>query len=835
MNYFIKKMKEYRNKIRPLLPYLIITVYVGVGLFVVYELWTVNLAETPIGYGGDTFLSLVAQKNLIESSKVYESSRLGAPFGYELYDFSSGDLITRVLRKIWSIVTNNFILGVNLNYLAGFFVVAWTSLYVLKKVKISDNIAVSMATLFVFLPFHYLRGINHIAYSFYFVIPIIVLYLLRFMEKEEYKFEKKYYVIVWVLMMFCVGLSVIYYAFFSCFFMCVAILYNILNRNNVKNTLKCGISIIIITLGAICANIPSYLYWGKFGSNDEAVVRYGKEIPTFALRIAQLILPVTEHRISWLSALKSEYNKVITVTENDFVTLGLFFTIGFVILLLSFFGLEKLKDNKTWKKLAVLTVCALLYASVGGMIEVQAIFFVLIRCGNRISIFIAFFSCVALGIIIQKLVLKYKADKHYFLVSTCMLLIVIIGIYDQTPSNIPPNYDDINRSLDEAREFVEHIEKEDPQAMILQLPNVVYPEQGTVNKMRDYSHFVGFLFSDDLKWSYGAMKGRKGSFLLDNLTKASTKEMIDMAAQTGFEGIYIDRYGYETKDVDRLEKEIFQVINEKPITSSGKRYVYYSLRGYIERNNISYNEDAIKKNLVSITNCENIYPQEGDENIYWNWSKNKSKITITNKNDSDMFISFSCRFKYNGTGKLYISGDGFEDSITIENNEKEYSKVISIKPGENVLEFRTDKHNFLDDANDRYICFQIINTSIDIVKENSVIIEYLDGIYREVEENGNACRWAETKGVMSIFNASNSVRYVDIRTNINLDNDVFDSLDISGDIINEKVRIDNGVLVFLKKLMLQPGHNYIEYECKYDESIYKGEQIKFDNYYIKMP
>lgn len=113
--------------------------------------------------------------------------------------------------------------------------------------------------------------------------------------------------------------------------------------------------------------------------------------------------------------------------------------------------------------------------------------------------------------------------------------------------------------------------------MIFQLPNVVYPEQGMKERMGDYSHFIGYLYSDTLKWSYGAMKGREGSRLLEEISSKDTAEMIHSMKEAGFGGIYIDRWGYKEEEIVRLEKEIEKEIGLPSLEDRTGRYAYYSL------------------------------------------------------------------------------------------------------------------------------------------------------------------------------------------------------------------------------------------------------------------
>ena len=46
-----------------------------------------------------------------------------------------------------------------------------------------------------------------------------------------------------------------------------------------------------------------------------------------------------------------------------------------------------------------------------------------------------------------------------------------------------------------------------PNALVFQLPAPPFPEAGTVATMTDYEHFLPYLTSDNLRFSYGALRG----------------------------------------------------------------------------------------------------------------------------------------------------------------------------------------------------------------------------------------------------------------------------------------------------------------------------------------
>lgn len=700
------------NNKKKLFCYICVTVcLVMIGLAAVYRLWNINLAEIPLAICDDGISELTRQKMITEGQKMnYTSERLGAPFSYGTKDFASPSLLPELWMNFWALLTDNYVLSFNLGYLSAFILIAVISLIILLKIGIRSEIAIVSAVLYSFLPYHILRGQVHLSLSFYVVIPIIVYYILELMGSSLYN-RNRSSIAMWLISMLLVGMGGIYYAFFSCFFLCVAILYNVLNRVSWKEIAGCVFSIGLICMGVFICMIPNLLYWLENGINENAVIRYPYEVTIYALRLAQLILPVTDHRIPILAKIKGAYNQVITVTENDWATLGLFFTIGLSILLIYVFQTKGREKNSILMKLSVLAYCGLAYATIGGFIEIQAVVFTMIRCSNRISVFIAFFSCIAVSLMFQEVFKKIEGKKIYTVV---LMLILCVGIYDQTPASQAECYSTIYDS--DTKAFIQEIESISPNGMILQLPNVLFPENGKRNQMDDYSHFVGYLYSDTLRWSYGAYKGREGSTLLNNLCSLPIDEMIRQSAEVGYDGIYIDRYGYTNDEVQELENSIYQITKQVPIVSENNRYSYFSLEQYILDNNIGYNENTLMKNLVGFTNGANMYAQETDGVDKWCWGQKDSSLKITNYSDQELTVrlSFDLNFYADQLGCVAVEGNNIQDTIDVQQSRCHYEKVIKLNKGDNYISFKANLDNVSVESGKRQVCFRILNCKTSV-------------------------------------------------------------------------------------------------------------------------
>ena len=80
-------------------------------------------------------------------------------------------------------------------------------------------------------------------------------------------------------------------------------------------------------------------------------------------------------------------------------------------------------------------------------------------------------------------------------------------------------------------------------AMIFQVPTPLFPEAGVAVTMADYEHFLPYLTSSGLRFSYGALRGTDLSRALKSLARVPASMMKEELEATGFSAIWIDRRG----------------------------------------------------------------------------------------------------------------------------------------------------------------------------------------------------------------------------------------------------------------------------------------------------
>ncbi|MRN54370.1 hypothetical protein [Paenibacillus monticola] len=677
--------------------------------FILYlNLHGANLS-IPLIYAGDGLLNLIWIKSVLENGWYLHNTLLGAPFWLDMHDFPMSEGFNFLIIKLMSLFTSNASIVINLFYLLTYPLTAATSLFVMRFMKLRAPIAIVGSLLFTFLPYHYLRGEAHLFLAGYYMIPLITLVIFWVWQGD---FNRKKW-ITSILLLAIVGSSGIYYAFFSCFLLIMVGLIMSFNKRNIKQLLIPICLILVILLVGLINLAPNIIYSFQNGANPEAVKRSYIESEIYGLKITNLILPVNDHRVGILAKIKDQYNTIAPLNnENTTATLGLVGTLGFIVLICSLF-INNVRDDL--KKLGILNIITLLLTSIGGIGTLVSIFLTSeIRGYNRFGVFIAFYSILAICILIN----KWKSNYVFLLT----LFILIIGIYDQTSTKFNPQNDYMRSEYVSDEEFVNSIENIMPRSsMVFQLPYMQFPENGPIFNMGDYDLAKAYLHSKSLKWSYGAMKGRSQDIWIRNVSNKTTEEMLQTLSFAGFNGIYIDRNGYED-NANLIVKELKGILKVEPIKSNNERLVFFSMKEYnkIQRNLYDQDNWELKKenalNPVIVSWGKGFYGLETDNSKNWRWSSQQGDMLINNLSAHSKTVNLDMTFVSGSevNSDLTISGDLISESIKINSKGLHYKKTLEIPPGEHLISFECNaaKIDVKEDPRDlvfRVVDFKLLN------------------------------------------------------------------------------------------------------------------------------
>lgn len=427
---------------------------------------------------------------------------------------------------------------------------SWTMFYLLRKLNISYINSVIFSALFSIAPYHFYRYLVHISIGNAFSVPIYILFALFAIGVIEC--DSVMDKIIFAFLGFFAGLSNPYFIFFGLILAFLAFLYNLINNSHreIKGIIKkywvYGISIFTFIL----SQFPSVMYRLLNGSNPIVFIRSYAEQELYSLNIIQMLLPVIYSRIPILSAITGDYYSWISCERETYMaSLGIIAGCGFIWICILFFILfiSNKKDNDTinndYIKFLVLSVVT--FVVVGASGGIGEIFNMLItpqfRCYNRESIYITAICLAVMAYFFDKI--KFKKQIITFIMCLALLF---LGIYD---SVYICSMDYNTRIRDENniyKKFFQEAEESMPDgAMIYQLPFADYPEVAPVNNLQVSKHFVGYLFTDHLRWSYGGIKGRDYGAKRLYYMGGENEYFIASLIEAGFSGVYIDCDGFE--------------------------------------------------------------------------------------------------------------------------------------------------------------------------------------------------------------------------------------------------------------------------------------------------
>lgn len=561
-------------------------------LFIVTRILGVSLPnlDVPFAYSNDAVFGQALVKGMIEHGWVYSNPSVGAPAGQLMLDYPNSDSAHWLIMKVISLFVRDSVLVVNLYFLLGFALVTATSLFAMRRFGASRPAAFVASLAFALLPFHFMRGISHLALSAYWSIPLAALLTLQaassvppFLEGRRLVWRNQRSIAT-VLIAVIVGSSGIYYAFFACIFLAAVAVYSWSKRRGVLFAVPALILAGVIASTVLLQLAPGIIYHRLSGPNPEAIQRLPLESELYAFKITQLVLPMGGHRLSQLAGLKQRYNQSIggigqaLLNENETATLGLLGTFGFLTLLVwttcRIRPSPRGPASEVMEPLGAMNLAALMVGVFGGFGSLFA-FFVSpeIRAYNRVSVYIAFFSLFASVMLLDRFAFKRRWAQLPFVTALIAAVLVVGVLVDQTSPSMAIDFGTLSAAYRSDNDFVTQVEVSvAPGSMIFQLPYIPFPENPPVGEMSDYEHFKAYIHSDSLRWSYGAMRGRETDLWQRQVSALPAAEFVQQIKARGFAGVWVNRRGGVP-----METELAAVLGVQPQVSADGQLAFYKI------------------------------------------------------------------------------------------------------------------------------------------------------------------------------------------------------------------------------------------------------------------
>jgi phosphoglycerol transferase len=609
----------------------------------------------------------------------------------------------------------------NLFFVSTFPLTALSAVYVFRRFGLAAWPALAGSLLYTFLPFHYSRGQHHLFLAAYYLVPLAVMVALWLasgtlgvVDPRERRWAWRWCrprLVASALICGLLASSGTYYAFFACFFFLVAGALAAVRRRDAR-WLALPVALAGLTLAVLTVNFgPSILYLQEHGGTP-LVRRDPADAELYGLRISQLLLPATGHRLSSLAAFKDVVNVRLVTNESDDASLGLVVSLGFLALL----ACLALPATGALRDLSLLNLSALLLATMGGFGALVALTITSqIRAYTRISIFIAFFSVFALVLGLDALdrrCRRSRARRAAFVLGLAAL--VTLAVLDQTPARAVPRYEGIAAAYRSDAAFVRALEAVLPRdALVFQLPVVPFPEHPPVHRMHDYDHARAYLHGRQLRWSYGAMKGRADAVWQAWIAAKPVDELLDTLAAAGFSGLYLDRAGYADGGT-RIEAEIARVLGRSPLASDDRRLRFFDLTAHRDALRAAHSAEAWEARrqaalhpllLVWDDGCSDL---EGTPQDSFRWCAAAGAWRLVNGSRDAKRVTLDMSFMALYPGTLRLEGlVSHERRVGLV--PEAFSTTITVPPGEHTIRFACDARRVLASGDRRHLVFRVRN------------------------------------------------------------------------------------------------------------------------------
>jgi len=593
----------------------------------VMKLWHADINYLFIGSGGDSVLELMGIQNMVETGSRNLSERLGGIGGQQLYDYPSFDSLNYGIMWIFGLFTKNPAAIMNFFFLATFPLAAMTAMFALLELGISRPVSLFTSLLYPFMPYHFLRNQNHLLLVAYYMVPLAILVVLWLMQgesdlslirrpsiRESMKANRNFLLSI----LFCIMISStgIYYAYFTCFFLLLAIVINIFKvRGWNRNSSTGAIYLLTITAGAFINYIPTIIYHLSGGEKAAELIRPGESAEVYGLKLIDLFMPTIGHQVDYIRYLVTLFHaSEPTANENTTVSLGVLGSLGFLLLLILpiIHFRKQTRRVRIMKDTSIMAYAGFILATQGGVSAlICRLLFSGIRAYNRIVVFLFFLALISIAIFIdsciwgRELVLqkavpdvkkkrpsvfsRFLQNKQVMALGSfikkrrkwlCIFLVPLLmcALFDQIPNNSVMPYDAYKMQDQATQAYFQKVEASVPQdTYVYQLPFVEFPEPYTSYGTSPYSQLAGYINTKTLRWSYGALGGTSSSDWAQKVSVMPAEEMLAALRDAGYGAIYFDLLNYPDTSLALLKDQLANLTGSTQIVSEDGQKVFIAI------------------------------------------------------------------------------------------------------------------------------------------------------------------------------------------------------------------------------------------------------------------
>jgi hypothetical protein len=512
-----------------------------------YHRWTPESWQTPLTYlsepeKGDV-LGLLADVRAAEDGHFYpfeftDIPELGAPHTANWNDYPTTEKPI-ILLMGWLARGVGIFAAANFAVLLGQ-VLAVVGFYTACRLLNASWIwSCAGALVFAFSRFAFAHGLHHLTVAYVWHVPLCLVVCEWLMRGEGIKLGERRFGFA-LIVAFITGVQNVYYTYL---FVQLVFFGGLIQawRRGWRQALPAAAIIGTSAAAFALMNLNTIVYHMVYGENVAAVVREYRWLEIYGLKLVDLVVPPPDHVLPPFAAWGANHLKEVVLSPGEMpptAYLGLL-GLGALAWLVVVSGRRALHRAMLPLE-AFVILWIILYASVGGINSVLgAVGFQMFRSTTRYSIFIL---CIVLMYAVRRLSLL--EIRQQALVYGLAAGAVLIAWWDQVPPSVTAGaLAEISTQVASDRHFTENMEQRlSPGAMVFQIPIMDFPESPAPG-IGSYDHFRPYLYSRQLRFSFGTDKGRPEADWQRQLAGLSLDGLVAQLASDGFAAIYVNRNG----------------------------------------------------------------------------------------------------------------------------------------------------------------------------------------------------------------------------------------------------------------------------------------------------
>ncbi len=523
------------------------------------------------------------------------TTHYGFPLGMNL-NYSPGiDITDNSFARLVDVVSGSPFLGINLLLFLSFPLVAVLAYLLLRIVSRGGPIAIALAIAFSMIPYHFGRGLGHtyLATLYSGVTGLLLAFLIglgflpRILQQGGRGRRVANLALVAVLVV-VTAWSGLYYAAFALILGSAAVLWRIAKGDGWRALLAGAAPVASIGILAVLGFVPGLLAVVGSPPSQPLSVRMPIESVTFAGNLAMALIPAPISQLPGMWRYNESVYAAIGAApqlENTALTnFGTWVTSACLLVFLIGWIVRARTGRPATSPLPfigyLITVVLLFFIPWGLNYLVAGTLTAQVRAWNRLlPILLLLFVAGAMAAISHTRLGRLGPGS--VVVAVAILAVVTVEQVLPFRAAYAQGAADGSAAVTKARAYADAVNAAVPEVCgVLQLPYVVYPEQGLMEpELNDYEHFIHPLVNAGKNFSYGAVKYTEAAAPLADLGNRQSPDQVARLVDMGFCGIHLDHRGFTDKAWTWLTNDMTAQFGPPVATGMDGAWAFYALPG----------------------------------------------------------------------------------------------------------------------------------------------------------------------------------------------------------------------------------------------------------------